>query len=337
MRGTNIVCLGCNGSTASAAFASSINLSSIAGTFNEQTINDPADITSFLTGGTVTGLNLANTGIIYMNSGFNVSGGINDAQVAAVNAQGTALNNFIIDGGGLFAQSQATNTNGFGWLTSLLPGLVIETSIADDSILQLTAAGNAAFPGLTDVEASNGTPWHNWFSGDFGNLDVLVTGNGNGVGGFNDAVVLGGGAGGAIICGQPNTPPCPTDGRPRAHHDGASRIRPGRRSGCASSGASRPASNPASILFDAKTARHSERSFFCADLGALKPFLCKKRLEGFKDFGNYAYRCRHRLGFHLGFQRELSLREGLISLGKVVSRLGIEPRTRRLRVCCSAN
>ena len=29
--------------------------------------------------------------------------------------------------------------------------------------------------------------------------------------------------------------------------------------------------------------------------------------------------------------------EGVNSLGKVVSRLGIEPRTRRLRVCCSAN
>ena len=29
--------------------------------------------------------------------------------------------------------------------------------------------------------------------------------------------------------------------------------------------------------------------------------------------------------------------ESLISLGKVVSRPGIEPGTRRLRVCCSAN
>ena len=237
--GTNIVCLGCNGSTASDAFASAINLSSIAATFNEQTINAPADITSFLTGGTVTGLNLANTGIIYMNSGFNVGGGMDNAQVAAVNAQGMALNNFIIGGGGLFTQSQAANTGGFGWLTSLLPGLVVETSVADDSTLELTAAGNAAFPGLTDVEASNATPWHNWFSGDFGALDVLVTGNGNGVGGLNDAVVLGGGTSGAIICGQPGFPPCPDpDHYPRAHHDGASRNRPSR-IGFARSGASR--------------------------------------------------------------------------------------------------
>ena len=207
--GTNIVCLGCNGSTASASFESAINLSPIAGTFFEQTINDPTDITNFLSGGTVTGLNLTNTGIIYMNSGFNVGGGMDDNQVAAVNAHGTDLNNFIIGGGGLFAQSQAANTNGFGWLTSLLPGLVIEESVFNSSTLQLTAAGSAAFPGLTNVEASNATPWHNWFSGDFGSLQVLVTGDGDGVGGLNDAVVLGGGAGGAIICGQPGAPPCP--------------------------------------------------------------------------------------------------------------------------------
>jgi len=184
-------------------------MSSIAGTYNEVSINAVTDITSFLTGGSVTGVSLANTSIIYMNSGANVVGGFTDAQVAALNAQATALNSFVNGGGGLFTQSQAENTGGFGWLTTLLPGLVVQTNISDSTTLQLTPAGAAAFPGLTNADMTNATPWHNWFSGNFGGLSVLTTGNGDGAGGFNDAVILGGGAGTVIVCGQPGAPACP--------------------------------------------------------------------------------------------------------------------------------
>ena len=204
----NIVCLGCNGSTATAAFTSAINNSSLAAVWTDLSINDVADITSFLAGGTVGGNSLANTGIVYMNSGGHVGGGMTNAQMAAINGGGAAINSFVIAGGGLFTQSQTANVGGYGWLTSLIPGLVIESSVFNDSTLQLTSDGAAAFPGLTDDEISAGTPWHNWFSGDFGNLDVLVVGAGNGPG-LDDAVVLGGGAGGAIICGTPGAPACP--------------------------------------------------------------------------------------------------------------------------------
>ena len=205
---TNIVCLGCNGSTASAAFASAVNNSTIGATWNEFSINAAADITTYLAGGTVGALSMANTGIIYMNSGGHVGGGMTNAQMAAINTGGAALNNFTIGGGGLFTQSQTANAGGYGWLTSLLPGLVVQTAIFNDSVLQLTPQGINAFPGLTNAEISTGTPWHNWFSGTFGSLQVLVTGPGNGQA-ADDAVVLGGGVGGAIICGTPGAPACP--------------------------------------------------------------------------------------------------------------------------------
>jgi hypothetical protein len=205
---TNIVCLGCNGGTATAAFTSAINNSSLAAMWNEVTINGVADITTFLNGGTVGALSLANTGIVYMNSGGHVGGGMSDAQMAAINGGGSALNNFVIGGGGLFTQSQTANTGGYGWLTSLIPGLVPQASVFNDSMLHLTPTGAAAFPGLTDDELGAATPWHNWFSGDFGSLQVLVTGAGNSAV-LDDAVVLGGGAGGAIICGTPGAPACP--------------------------------------------------------------------------------------------------------------------------------
>ena len=60
---------------------------------------------------------------------------------------------------------------------------------------------------------TNATPWHNWFSGNFGGLSVLTTGNGNGVGGFDDGVVLGGGAGTVIRVRRAGSPGVPDSAR----------------------------------------------------------------------------------------------------------------------------
>jgi hypothetical protein len=77
--------------------------------------------------------------------------------------------------------------------------------------LTITAAGNTAFPGLTNSDVSNATPWHAWFSGDFGGLGTLVTGPIFGqTGTFPGAVVIGGGAGTVFQCGEPGQPPCNT-------------------------------------------------------------------------------------------------------------------------------
>lgn len=217
--GNNVgVCLGCNAGEASSAFNNSFGLAGLAGWTNVS-LTSVTDITNFFNG---TGVrNLSNTGIIYMPTvAGNVGGGITNAQLAPVNSNGIAINNFLAGGGGLFTQEQANSTVGYGWLSSLLPGLLVRGDsaggVANSGTLQLTADGNSQFPGLTNTDLSRATPWHAYFSGNFGALQVLVVGNGDGVGGLNDAVVLGGGftaggGGGVIVCGSPGQPACSSE------------------------------------------------------------------------------------------------------------------------------
>ena len=208
-----VVCLGCNAGGAGSAFTSAFSLSSLAGSgWTSIALTNPNDITTFFNN---TGaIKLSNAGIIYMpTTTFNVGGGITDAQLAPVNANGTAINTFVAGGGGLFTQEQGTSSSGYGWLTALLPGLNFHTSgIANSGSLSLTAAGNTAFPTLTNTDVSNATPWHVWFDGSLGGLSTLVTGPIFGATGAQSpgSVVIGGGAGTVIVCGGPNGPPCPT-------------------------------------------------------------------------------------------------------------------------------
>lgn len=206
---SQIVCIGCNGSTATAAFNSSTALGNIAG-FTTISLTSIADITNFFNG---TGaVNVNNTAVMYMPTvSSNVGGGITDAQLAVVNANGTAINAFVAAGGGLFTQEQANSGIGYGWLQSLLPGFTVmgdnAGGVANSGTLLLTAQGNAQFPTLTNADLSNATPWHAYFTGNFGALQTLVVGNGNNIGGFNDAVVLGGGfAGGGGVIVDPTVP-----------------------------------------------------------------------------------------------------------------------------------
>lgn len=211
-----VVCIGCNAGTAATAFNSAFNLSTLVGLgWTSAILTTNADITNFFNG---TGTrNINNTGLIYMPTvGSNVSGGITDTQLGIVNGQGSAINNFVAGGGGLFTQEQVNSSIGYGWLSSLLPGLTVSGDntpggVFNSNTLQLTTAGTTAFPGLTNAELSGATPWHAYFGGNLGGLQVLVVGNGNNVpaGAFDDAVVIGGGSGTIIVCGQPGQPPCP--------------------------------------------------------------------------------------------------------------------------------
>ena len=205
---TSAVCIGCNGSSAEGAFNSAFDKSSFAGGWTRTSLSTATDITNFFNGTGTTNIN--NAGIYYMptDSG-NVGGGITAAQLAIVNANAGLLNTFVAGGGGFFAQDEQYQTGGWGWLTTLLPGIVLQAdgTQTNASSLTITPAGNTAFPGLTNTDVSSATPWHGWFTGNFGGLTALVTGpvpTGQG------AVVIGGGAGTVFQCGQPGQIPCPT-------------------------------------------------------------------------------------------------------------------------------
>jgi hypothetical protein len=206
----SIVCIGCNGSQASAAFNSATGLASMGAGWSFASLTSTADITGFFNGSGIRNIN--NTAIVYMPTvESNVGGGIDDIQLAIVNGNGTVLNNFISGGGGLFTQEQANSSIGYGWLQSLIPGFTVKGDNTggenDASQLQLTAAGSAAFPGLTSTDLSNATPWHAWFE-NYGGLQALAVGNGAGLGGMDDAVVIGGGVRTVLACGVQGQPPC---------------------------------------------------------------------------------------------------------------------------------
>jgi hypothetical protein len=168
--------LGSNvGSSAGDAAASAFSRSSlVAAGWTFQAINGDTNIATFLQG--------ANGGIIMLDSGNNVGGGLDTAERAALTANASSINSFVGSGGGLFSQA-----NGYGWLSALVPTLtVVDFS---DTGLTLTAAGNAAFPSLTNADLSAG-PWHNYFTG-VGALPVLAEG-------FGGVDVILGASGGSI-------------------------------------------------------------------------------------------------------------------------------------------
>ena len=182
-----VTILGSTGDAADAA-NSAFNLSSLAGAgWTVQTVSTANFATFFGAGG-----GLANAGILMMDSGDNVFGGVDGS---AFVPYATAINTFIGNGGGLFSQG-----NGYDWVSTLVPGLTV-TDVGgggESSPLSLTAAGNAAFPGLTNGDLSTG-PWHNYFTGT-GAIPILATAP---FGGVNQALIIGSNV------GSP-TNPCPS-------------------------------------------------------------------------------------------------------------------------------
>ena len=131
------------------------------------------------------------------------TGTVNDlvtAEGTALTNNAAAINAFGASGGGIM--SHGSGTTAYGWLSALLPGL-IRSSGCTEVGATLTAAGNAAFPGLSNSDVdSNAGPCHSNFSGDFGGLTTLAF---DGVG---RSYIIGGGGGTIIQCGQPGQPPC---------------------------------------------------------------------------------------------------------------------------------
>lgn len=172
------------GSTSSAATAanSAFTLSSLVGAgWSVNTVSTGSFGTFFGSGG-----DIGNAGILMMDSGNNVGGGVFGS---AFTLYASTINSFVGNGGGLFSQA-----NGYAWLTALLPAVTVTGESSTG--ISLTAEGNAAFPGLTNAHLSAG-PFHNRFD-NFSPIPTLGTSNATG-----HAIIIGGTGGSITNPGNP--------------------------------------------------------------------------------------------------------------------------------------
>ena len=202
------LCLGCTGNTQT-AFASAFDLALKPAGWTRETIDGEVAIANYFAGTALR--TLATTGLLYFPTGEgNTSGGMTGAELAVLNASAGLINTFVGGagnpnaGGGLFAHGEGNTAGAWGWLTTLIPG-IIPIEGGGGGNLQLTPAGTTAFPSLTNPDIAGATPWHNYFEGTFGGLQVLVETTDGPAG---RAVVIGGGAGAQIGCGLEGQPPC---------------------------------------------------------------------------------------------------------------------------------
>lgn len=168
------------GSTSSSATAanSAFNLSSLVGSGWTSSSIATGGFASFFDGSAA--VNINNVGILLMDSGGNVGGGVSGTNFVPY---ATIINSFVGSGGGLFSQA-----NGYQWLTALLPSVTVTGESSTG--ISLTPAGNAAFPGLTNADLSAG-PYHNRFN-NFSPISILGTSNST-----RNAIIIGG-IGGSI-------------------------------------------------------------------------------------------------------------------------------------------
>ena len=142
-----------------------------------------------------------NPGVIWL-AGTGAQNDLDALEGAALTSNAAAINTFVTSGGGVM--SHGSGVDAYGWLSALLPGI---SEIGGCSSLgaTLTAAGNAAFPGLTNANVdSNAGPCHSHFEGNFGGLTTLA------LDGSGRSYIIGGGADTIIQCGQAGQPPCET-------------------------------------------------------------------------------------------------------------------------------
>ncbi len=132
---------------------------------------------------------------------YTESGACGGSEDQAVTKNASRLDSFVTQGGGLMAHGTC-----YGFLAALLPGssTVLKESEND---LVLTPKGLSAFPGLTNGDING--PWHNYFEGNFGGLNVLARSTTVKDAKGNDAAVIIGGGPTASITPPPPPPPPP--------------------------------------------------------------------------------------------------------------------------------
>lgn len=112
-----------------------------------------------------------NPGIIWL-AGTGASNDLDSTEGTALTTNATAIDLFVGSGGGLMAHGSGSTA--YGWLSTLLPGLS-EVGGCSSSGATLTAAGTAAFPGLSNSDIDgNAGPCHSHFEGSFGGLTTLA-------------------------------------------------------------------------------------------------------------------------------------------------------------------
>ena len=143
-----------------------------------------------------------NTRVIWL-AGTNANNDLDAAEGTALTNNAAAINSFVGSGGGLMAHGSGSVA--YGWLSALLPGLT-DSGACNSSGATLTAAGQSAFPSLTNNDINNlAGPCHSSFVGALGGLQVLA------LDGNQRPFIIGGGTGTVIQCGLPGQPACPTN------------------------------------------------------------------------------------------------------------------------------
>lgn len=143
-----------------------------------------------------------NPSIIWI-AGTGAANDLDSSEGTALTSNAVAIDNFVGSGGGLMAHGSGTNA--YGWLSTLLPGL-LNVSGCNEVGATLTPAGQAAFPGLSNSNIDgNAGPCHSYFEGNFGGLTTLAL-DGDGL----SYIIGASGDGGGSI----TQPPAPTNGVP---------------------------------------------------------------------------------------------------------------------------
>lgn len=146
-----------------------------------------------------------NPGMLWM-AGEGAANDLDQNEGLALTQNAAAINSFGVSGGGIMAHGSGVVA--YGWLSALLPGIT-EVQGCTSAGATLTAAGQAAFPGLNNNNINaNAGPCHSTFTGNFGGLQTLA------LDGAGRNYIIGGGSGTIIQCGQPGQPPCPPTGVP---------------------------------------------------------------------------------------------------------------------------
>ncbi|MGA1363225.1 MAG: Ig-like domain-containing protein, partial [Ilumatobacteraceae bacterium] len=113
--------------------------------------------------------------LIHIVDGICNTNRMDGTEYTKVNAAANAIATHVNRGGALFANTGAyiSGATNYGWLSTLFPTLSPNGDYGSN--LQLTAAGQSAFPGLTNSNIAGA--WHNGFVDSSGTypLDVLAT------------------------------------------------------------------------------------------------------------------------------------------------------------------